>query len=122
MACAEECEKIIGALLVASASSIVGTDTCDKSTIMPSLFISATTSCNWKRERESAIEIKLSVRSNSPCRSDLDHRCAALGLARRLYSNLNWREEEERERRSEKEVNNEMTLELFAPLSLHCFN
>lgn len=49
MAWAEEWEKIIGALEVARASSIVGTDTCDRSTIMPRRFISDTTSCNWKK-------------------------------------------------------------------------
>lgn len=42
-ACADECEKITGARLVRSASNIVGTDTWDKSTIMPSRFISRTT-------------------------------------------------------------------------------
>uniref|UniRef100_A0A182V5K2 Uncharacterized protein n=1 Tax=Anopheles merus TaxID=30066 RepID=A0A182V5K2_ANOME len=44
MAWAEECEKMTGAFEVASASSIVGTETCDRSTIMPSRFISVTTS------------------------------------------------------------------------------
>lgn len=42
-ACADECEKITGARLMRSASNIVGTDTWDKSTIMPSRFISRTT-------------------------------------------------------------------------------
>jgi len=45
-ACADECEKITGARLMRSASNIVGTDTWDKSTIMPSRFISRTTNCN----------------------------------------------------------------------------
>ena len=45
-ACADECEKITGARLIRSASNIVGTDTWDKSTIMPSRFISRTTDCN----------------------------------------------------------------------------
>jgi len=45
-ACAEECEKMTGARLIRRASSIVGTDTWDRSTIMPSRFISRTTSCN----------------------------------------------------------------------------
>ena len=40
---AEECEKITGAFETRSASSIVPSDTCDKSTSMPSLFISSTT-------------------------------------------------------------------------------
>jgi len=48
MACAEECENISGALEAARASSIVGTETCDRSTIMPSRFISLTTSCSIK--------------------------------------------------------------------------
>uniref|UniRef100_A0A182Q4M9 Uncharacterized protein n=1 Tax=Anopheles farauti TaxID=69004 RepID=A0A182Q4M9_9DIPT len=50
MAWAEECEKMTGAFEVASASSIVGTDTCERSTIMPSRFISETTSVpKWER-------------------------------------------------------------------------
>ena len=44
MACAEECENITGAFEEPKASNIVGTETCDKSTIMPKRFISCTTS------------------------------------------------------------------------------
>lgn len=47
IAWADEWENIIGAFDVASASSMVGTETCDRSTIMPRRFISDTTSCNW---------------------------------------------------------------------------
>lgn len=50
MAWADEWEKMTGALEVANASSIVGTDTCDRSTIIPSRFISVTTSVpKWDR-------------------------------------------------------------------------
>ena len=41
---AEECEKITGASLASSASLIVPGETCDRSTSMPSRFISRTTS------------------------------------------------------------------------------
>ena len=40
---AEECEKITGACDTRSASSIVPSEVCDRSTSMPSLFISSTT-------------------------------------------------------------------------------
>ena len=40
---ADECEKITGASLTRSASSIVSGDTCDRSTSIPSQFISRTT-------------------------------------------------------------------------------
>ncbi|MCY1014093.1 hypothetical protein OV079_52970 [Nannocystis pusilla] len=41
---ADECEKMTGASLTRSASSIVAGDTCDRSTSMPRRFISRTTS------------------------------------------------------------------------------
>jgi hypothetical protein len=41
---AEEWEKITGASVTFSASLIVAGDTCERSTSMPSLFISRTTS------------------------------------------------------------------------------
>ena len=40
---ADECEKITGACDTRSASSIVPSDVCDRSTSIPSLFISSTT-------------------------------------------------------------------------------
>src|SRR5437667_5592770 len=39
----DECEAMMGALLVAIASQNVWSETCDMSTIMPSRFISSTT-------------------------------------------------------------------------------
>lgn len=45
MACAAEWEKITGAFECERASIIVGTETCDKSTIIPKRFISFITSC-----------------------------------------------------------------------------
>ena len=45
---AEEWENMTGALLASRASFMVWTDACDKSTIMPSRFISRTTA--WKRK------------------------------------------------------------------------
>ena len=41
---AEECEKITGASLTRSASSMVAGETCERSTSIPSRFISRTTS------------------------------------------------------------------------------
>ena len=41
---AEECEKITGAFVAFSAAFMVSGETCDRSTIMPRAFISATTS------------------------------------------------------------------------------
>ena len=41
---AEECEKITGASVTSSASRMVSADTCERSTSMPSRFISRTTS------------------------------------------------------------------------------
>jgi hypothetical protein len=45
-ASADECENMTGALVTSNASTIVWTDTCDRSTIIPSRFISRITS--WK--------------------------------------------------------------------------
>ena len=44
MARAEECEAMTGAVLIASTSSNVASETCEMSTIMPRRFISRTTS------------------------------------------------------------------------------
>src|SRR3712207_7378253 len=44
MARTDECEKITGACVTSSASLIVAGETCDRSTSMPSRFISRTTS------------------------------------------------------------------------------
>jgi hypothetical protein len=47
-ASADECENITGALVTSSASIMVWTDTCDRSTIIPRRFISRITS--WKSD------------------------------------------------------------------------
>lgn len=49
---AEECEKMTGARDTARASRIVCCDTWERSTSMPSRFISSTTFCRRERGRE----------------------------------------------------------------------
>jgi hypothetical protein len=48
---ADECEKMSGACEAASAARIVFTDTWDRSTIIPSRFISFTMLCNTQQTR-----------------------------------------------------------------------
>lgn len=49
-ACADEWEKMTGACVTAKTSRIVCADVCDKSTIIPSRFISRTTA--WKARKK----------------------------------------------------------------------
>lgn len=91
IAWADECEKIIGAFDVARASSIVGTETCDRSTIMPRRFISDTTSCNWKEIGKFSCRFScqrgLCCRQ-LPFRNEIDRQCGELVPARQPCSNL----------------------------------